>query len=115
MCLGAGAQGVGCGTEAVMVCTSSWSRSAAVGDHMALDASKWGDWDLGADTGQTGCLSLVTRGIHLVYMCIYILTRGPLFCSARERIDMKLLVLFVLLWMSVICVSGHVYTYTCTI
>lgn len=40
-------------------------------DLLCPGVSHWGDWDLGADTGQMEHLSSAAGGIHTAHMCVY--------------------------------------------
>lgn len=66
--------------------------------------SSWGDWDPSTATGQTECLSLVSGGVHIAHVHIYLYRcisvyrysyHRPSSCSAGEWNRMRPLVLVV--------------------
>lgn len=98
------------------VCKHTWTRSwsGAAASRVQMPRCQQlggGGWDLGADAGQTGCLSIAAGGDpHYVYIHICIPWNRPSW-PTREGNGMKSLVLFVCLWVLhvLICVASHVH------
>lgn len=68
---------------------------------MCLDA-RLGDWDPGQLAGRVNVGAQLWEESTL-YICIYIPTNGPLYCWARERNGINLLMLFVQVCLCHLC------------